>query len=421
MKILNQNYCMELDNQDQLKAMKDQFILPNAMIYLGGNTLGARPKCSLELAQQFIANEWDAKLVQHLDQTSNSELPLELGNKIARLIGADDTEVMVADSTALNLFKTLAAAIKIQAKNAEQRRLIIAEKNALPTDLHIIQSYVELHQQHYQLELIENIDELANHLETNRVAVVILSHVSACDGYLKDMFEVNQLIHQYGALVIWDLCQSVGTLPIYLNQSQSDFAIGCTYKYLNGGPGAPAFLWVKRDHLNSFWDPINAWNDHNHPFDLIDFYEPSTGVRRYMSAHQPIISMRLIECGLELFSQTNLYNIRTKSLKLTGLFIELMQQECADFGFELMTPTEQQQRGSHLSYCHPFAYEIYQALMARGIIADYRETNTLRFAFAPLYIGYVDVWNTVQQIKAVMQNTEWQIEPYCLVKEVSYQ
>lgn len=420
MRILNQKYCIELDDQDQLKAMKEQFILPNAMVYLAGNTLGARPKCSLELTQQYIANEWDAKLTQHLDQTGNAELPQDLGNKIARLIGADETEVMVADSTALNLFKTLAAAIKIQAENSQQRRLIIAEKYALPTDLHIIQSYVELHQQQYQLELVENIEELTQLLATNTVAVVVLSHVNACDGYLKDMFEVNQLIHRYGALVIWDLCQSVGTLPIYLNQSQSDFAIGCTYKYLNGGPGAPAFLWVKSQFLNSFWDPLNAWNDHHHPIDLIDFYEPSTGVRRYMSAHQPIISMRLIECGLELFFKTDLHSIRTKSLKLTSLFIELMQQECADFGFELLTPTVQQQRGSHLSYCHPFAYEIHQALMARGIIADYRETNMIRFAFAPLYTGYVDIWNAVQQIKAVMQNTEWQIEPYCMVKEVCY-
>lgn len=234
------------------------------------------------------------------------------------------------------------------------------------------------------------------------------------------MYELNKLIHKHSALAIWDLSHSVGALPIHLNDSEADFAVGCTYKYLNGGPGAPAFLWVNQKHLSTFWDPLNAWNDHINPYDLIDFYEPSTGLKRYMSAHQPVISMRLIECGLDMFMETDINLIRKKSLALTDLFIELMSQECVDYGFELLTPTAHAQRGSHISYTHPFAYEVYDALMARGIIADYRETNIIRFAFTPLYTSYIDVWNTVQQLKVIMQNNEWKIEPYNLTPDISY-
>lgn len=420
-KILNQKYCVALDDKDELQHLKNEFVLPNSIIYLGGNTLGARPHSSSALTQQFIAHEWDEKLAHHLsNEDYHTELPRDLGNKIAGLIGANNDEVMVADSTALNLFKTLAAAIKIQAKKHPEARLIVAERDALPTDIHIIQSFIELHQQLYQLEFIEHEDELEQLLATGQVAVVVLSQIHHCTGRLKDLMTINRLIHQHFALVIWDLCQSVGVFPTQLNQSQADFAVGCTYKYLNGGPGAPAFLWVNEKHLTTFWDPLNAWNNHNNPLDIIDFYEPFTGLKRYMSAHQPIISMRLIECGLNIFAKTNLEAIRLKSLKLTDLFIELMEQECADFNFKLITPQEHQHRGGHLSYNHPFAYEICQALCARGVITDYREADIIRFAFAPLYIRYIDVWNTVQQIKSVMQNVEWQIKPYLLTHNINY-
>lgn len=421
-KVLNQKYCVALDDKDELQLLKNEFVLPNSIIYLGGNTLGARPKSSRELTQQFIAHEWDERLTHHLNSDDcHSELPRDLGNKIAELIGANNDEVMVADSTALNLFKTLAAAAKIQTKKHPDAKLIIAERDALPTDIHIIQSFIELNQQFYQLKLIDHENELEQYLITGQVAVVILSQIHHCTGRLKEMVSINKLIHQHSALIIWDLCQSVGVLPIHLTHSQTDFAVGCTYKYLNGGPGAPAFLWVNKKYLTTFWDPLNAWNNHNNPLDLINFYEPFTGLKRYMSAHQPIISMRLIECGLNIFSKTNVETIRHKSLELTDLFIILMEQECSDFNFKLVTPREHQHRGGHLSYNHPFAYEICQALCARGVIADYRETDIIRFAFAPLYIRYIDVWNTVQQIKSVMQNVEWKIKPYHSTHDIHYE
>ncbi len=420
-KVLNQKYCVALDDKDELQHLKGEFVLPNSIVYLGGNALGARPKSSNALTQQFIAHEWDEKLTHHLNTDDHhTELPRDLGNKIAQLIGAENDEVMVADSTALNLFKTLTAALKIQAKEHPEANVIIAERDALPTDIHIIQSFIEFHQQLYTLEFIEDEYDLEQHLATGKVAVVILSQVHHCTGRLKEISTINELIHQHSALVIWDLCQSVGIYPIQLNQSQADFAIGCTYKYLNGGPGAPAFLWVNAKYLKTFWDPLNAWNNHKNPLDLLDFYEPFTGQKRYMSAHQPIISMRLIECGLNIFAKTNLESIRHKSLQLTDLFIELMEQECGDFDFELITPREHQVRGGHLSYNHPFAYEICQALSVRGVIADYRETDIIRFAFSPLYIRFIDVWNTVQQIKSVMQNVEWQIKPYHVAHTVQY-
>lgn len=416
--VLNQEYCLELDHKDELKPFKNEFSLPSAMIYLDGNALGAQPKHAIDLAQKIIVQEWGKNLMHNLDHARSWELPSYLGNKIAPLIGAQTSEVMIADSTALNLFKTLTAAMHIQAEKNKQRKTIIVEHDMLPTDLHVIKNYIELNQQGYQLKIVANIDELAQALSTNDVAVVVLSHVNYRSGELKDMYKVNNLIHQYGALGIWDLCHTVGALPIHLNHSKADFAVGCTYKYLNGGPGSPAFLWAHKKHARYFWDPLTAWNDKKNPQDLADYYQPTTWVRRYMSAHQPIISMRLIECGVDIFLKTDLELIRRKSLNLSDLFIQLMQQECADFGFKLITPTEHEQRGSHLSYSHPFAFEIYQALMARGIVCGYLETNTIRFGFTPLYTGFVDLWHAVQQIKAVIQNTEWQIKPFCLVEEV---
>lgn len=403
--------CLFWDHEDELKHLRNEFSLPEGVIYLDGNSLGARPKKALSYADHVIRQQWGEDLINSWNKADWWGLPIRLGNKLGQLIGANPDETVVSDSTTLNLFKVLSAAVKIQAEQHPERKLIVAEKESFPTDIYIIEGFIDLINQGYRIELIDGVTGLDQTLSTD-VAVVVLSHVNYRTGYLYDMAEINQKIHTNNALVIWDLCHSVGAVPMALNETNSDFAIGCTYKYLNGGPGSPAFLWVNPKHLQKFWQPLSGWWGHQKPFDMAQHYEPANNIRRYLCGTQPIISMSLIECGLDIFLKTNLEKIREKSLKLTDLFMRLMQQECAAYGFELVTPTEHAERGSHVSYRHAHGYEIIQALIARGVIGDYREPEVLRFGVTPLYVGFEDIWQAVQQLKQIMQNNEWKNEQY---------
>lgn len=403
--------CLYWDKEDELSIFKNEFALPNNVIYLDGNSLGARPKKSLNYAHHIIQQEWGEDLINSWNKADWWGLPTRLGDKVGQLIGAKAGETIVSDSTTLNLFKVLSAAVKIQAEKYPQRKIIVAEKDAFPTDIYIIEGFINLINQGYQVELIEGPEGLNNVLRSE-VAVVVLSHVNYRTGYFYDMAAINQQIHDHNALIIWDLCHSVGAVAMDLNQTNSDFAIGCTYKYLNGGPGSPALLWVNPKHRDQFWQPLSGWWGHKKPFDMAQHYEPANNIRRYLCGTQPIISMSLIECGVDIFLKADMQKIREKSLKLTDLFIALVHQECAEFGFELITPQEHQYRGSHVSYQHPHGYEIVQALIARGVIGDYREPEVLRFGITPLYLGFEDIWNAVQHLKAIMHHQEWKNESY---------
>lgn len=411
--------CKAWDAEDELKHLKNEFALPENTIYLDGNSLGARPKSALTRAQEVVSQEWGEDLINSWNKADWWGLSTRLGDKVAQLIGANPGETVISDSTTLNLFKALSAAVKIQAEIAPERKVIIAEKDVFPTDLYIIEGYIDLVQKGYQLVLIEHPDELETTLKAHQTAVVVLSHINYRSGYFYDMEQVNQTIHQYNALVIWDLCHSAGAVPIDLNKTQSDFAVSCTYKYLNGGPGSPALIWVNAKHQNKFWQPLSGWWGHQRPFDMADHYEPAQGIRRFLCGTQSILSMSLIECGLDVFLKTDMQKIREKSLNLTDLFIQLVEQECAEFGFELITPIDHLQRGSHVSYCHEHGYAIVQALVARGVIGDYREPAVLRFGVTPLYLSHEDIWHAVQHLKQVMLNEEWKNEKYSVRGQVT--
>lgn len=411
--------CKAWDAEDELKHLKNEFALPENTIYLDGNSLGARPKSALTRAQEVVSQEWGEDLINSWNKADWWGLSTRLGDKVAQLTGANPGETVISDSTTLNLFKALSAAVKIQAEIAPERKVIIAEKDVFPTDLYIIEGYIDLVQKGYQLVLIEHPDELETVLKAYQTAVVVLSHINYRSGYFYDMEQVNQTIHQHNALVIWDLCHSAGAVPIDLNKTQSDFAVSCTYKYLNGGPGSPALIWVHAKHQNKFWQPLSGWWGHQRPFDMADHYEPAQGIRRFLCGTQSILSMSLIECGLDVFLKTDMQKIREKSLNLTDLFIQLVEQECAEFGFELITPIDHLQRGSHVSYCHEHGYAIVQALVARGVIGDYREPAVLRFGVTPLYLSHEDIWHAVQHLKQVMLNEEWKNEKYSVRGQVT--
>ncbi len=409
--MITHEQCRYWDEEDELKHLKDEFVLPEGVVYLDGNSLGARSKKSLAYAQHIIQQQWGEDLINSWNKADWWGLPIRLGDKVGQLIGANAGETIISDSTTLNLFKVLSAAVKIQAEKYPDRKVIVAEKEVFPTDIYIIEGFIDLINQGYRIELINGADDLAEVL-ASEVAVVVLSHVNYRTGYLYDMTDINRQIHATNALVIWDLCHSVGAVAMDLNQSESDFAIGCTYKYLNGGPGSPALLWVNAKHTEKFWQPLSGWWGHKKPFDMAQHYQPADSIRRYLCGTQPIISMSLIECGLDIFLKTSMQKIRAKSLKLTDLFIALVHQECAEFGFELITPLDHHDRGSHVSYRHAHGYEIIQALIARGVIGDYREPEVLRFGVTPLYLGFEDIWQAVKQLKAIMLHNEWKNESY---------
>lgn len=404
--MLTREHCLTADASDELASLRQQFSLPEHVIYLDGNSLGVLPRSAEERSLQVLREEWGQGLIRSWNTAGWFELPRRLGNKLAGLIGAGSDEVVITDTTSLNIFKALAAAIRIQQQAAPQRKVIVSERDNFPTDLYMIQGMMDLLQQGYEMRLIDDRLPLAQALDED-VAVLLLSHVNYRTGAMHDMAAVTAQAHRHGALTIWDLAHAAGAVPVDLNACEADFAVGCTYKYLNGGPGSPAFIWVAARHQDRFWQPLSGWWGHSRPFDMAADYQPAQGIRRFLCGTQPILSMALVECGLDATLQTSMAALREKSLALTDLFIQLVEQRCAHHPLTLITPRNHAQRGSHVSYCHPEGYAVMQALIARGVIGDYREPEVLRFGITPLYLRHVDVWDAVETLRDILDGASW--------------
>jgi len=398
--------CLHADQNDALASLKAHFELPEGVLYMNGNSLGPQPKAAAERGAHVIQHEWGQRLIRSWNEAKWFELPSRLGDKLGQLIGAGPGEVVVTDTTSLNIFKCLAAAIRLQQDRAPQRKVIVSERDNFPTDLYMIQGIIDLLKQGYEMRLIDENLSLEQALDDS-VCVLLLSHVNYRTGHLYDMAEVTAHAHAKDILTIWDLAHAAGAVPVNVTSANADFAVGCTYKYLNGGPGSPAFIWVAPRHTDQFWQPLSGWWGHQKPFDMTVAYEPAGGIRRYLCGTQPIVSMSLLECGLDITLQTTMTEIRKKSLALSDLFITLVESECANHAISLVTPREHACRGSHVSLRHPDAFAITQALIARGVIGDYREPEVLRFGFAPLYFGYTDVWDAVAILKEVLDSESW--------------
>ncbi|SDO36918.1 Kynureninase [Rhodoferax sp. OV413] len=410
--------CLRLDALDPLAPMRAHFSLPPGVIYLDGNSLGVLPAATPARVAEVVTKEWGTDLIQSWNSAGWFDMPQRLGNQIARLIGAGPGEVVATDSTSINLFKVLTAALHMAAADAPTRKRVVSERSNFPTDLYIAESLCRQHG--FTLQLVEP-DEIAAAL-TPEVAVLMLTHVNYRTGAMHDMPAVTAAAHAAGALMVWDLAHSAGAVPVDLTGAKADFAVGCGYKYLNGGPGAPAFVWVNPAHAERFWQPLAGWWGHATPFEFTPDYRPAPGVTRYLCGTQPMISLAALECGLDVFdaagrivpNQSAMQTLRQKSLALTDLFIELVEQRCAGHGLGLATPREHAQRGSQVCLSKSEgAYAIVQALIARGVIGDYRAGNgaqhpdILRFGFTPLYLGYEDVWNAVDQLQQVLESEEW--------------
>lgn len=405
------NDCLALDATDPLAALREQFDLPQGVIYLDGNSLGARPKAALQRAQEVITKEWGTDLIRSWNQAGWFDLPSRLGNKLARLIGAKDDEVVITDSTSINLFKLLAAALHIQAGKAEtaERKVIVTERDNFPTDIYMAEGLAKWLNRGYRLHLVDSPEELASAVNAD-TAIVMLTHVNYRSGHLHDMQAVTAHAHAQGALIVWDLAHSAGAVPVDLNGANADFAVGCTYKYLNGGPGSPAFAWVAPRHQANFQQPLSGWWGHRAPFAMLPAYQPTQGIRRALCGTQPIVSLAMVESGLDVFAQTSMEALRTKSLAQTDLFIALVQARCTDHPLDLVTPRAHKDRGSHVSFAHPHGYAVMQALIARGVIGDYREPLIMRFGFTPLYTSFVDVWDAVATLKQILDDKDYDLD-----------
>lgn len=404
--MIDKNHCLRLDEQDPLAPLRQQFSLPEGVIYLDGNSLGARPVAAAERARQVTEQEWGEGLIRSWNTAGWRDLSQRLGDRLAPLIGAGAGEVVITDTTSINLFKVLSAALQVQAGRAPLRRVIVSESSNFPTDLYIVEGLTQLLQQGYSLRLVDSPEQLPAAIDQD-TAVVLLTHVNYKTGYMHDMQATTGLIHEAGALSIWDLAHSAGAVPVDLGRSGADYAIGCTYKYLNGGPGSQAFAWVAPALCDLVTQPLSGWFGHARQFDMATRYEPSSGIARYLCGTQPITSLAMVECGLEVFERTDMQSLRRKSLALTDLFIELVEQRCAGHELKLVTPREHAKRGSHVSFEHPEGYAVIQALIARGVIGDYREPRIMRFGFTPLYTRFSEVWDAVQILGEILDQKTW--------------
>ena len=425
---MTRNDCVARDSADPLAPLRSQFDLAGAdaqgVIYLDGNSLGALPAATADRVKAVVESEWGVGLVRSWNAAGWIDLGQRIADKIATLIGAAPSEVVVADSTSVNLYKVLSAAIAIQ-KTRPARAVVVSERTNFPTDLYIADTLARAH----GLELVlAEADEIPALLD-ERVAVLMLTHVNYRTGRMHRMAEITEAAHAAGAVVVWDLAHSAGALPVDLNGADADFAVGCGYKYLNGGPGAPAFAWAHARHLawmdqQQWRQPLAGWLGHAAPFAFTPDYRPGAGMARFICGTPPMLSLAALECGVETLLAATPYGgiaaIRDKSIALTELFIALVESRCAGHDLTLVTPRAAGDRGSQASFVHATGgYPIMQALIARGVIGDFRAPDILRFGFAPLYLRFVDVFDAAQALHEVVAQRLWDRPEFLARKAVT--
>lgn len=397
--------AVALDESDPLRARRGDFALPPGVIYLDGNSLGALPSAVPARIDAVLREQWGQGLVRSWNGAGWIDLPARVGARIARLIGARPDEVLVADSTSINVFKLLAAALEMQPR----RRTILSEEGNFPTDLYMAQGLCGLTGR-AELKLVradagpeaivEAIDE--------DVAVVMLTEVDFRTGRRHDMQAVTARAHARGALVLWDLAHSAGAFPVHLNQARADFAVGCGYKYLNGGPGAPAFLYVRQDLQARAEQPLSGWMGHARPFDFVHRYEPAAGIARHLCGTPTILSLAALDAALDAFDGVDMAALRQKSVSLMETFIARVETEAAALGLVLASPRDADRRGSQVSYRHPAGYAIMQALIAGGVIGDFRAPDILRFGFTPLYLSHADIFDAAEMLCDVIRTGRYE-------------
>ncbi|PZQ65633.1 MAG: kynureninase [Phenylobacterium zucineum] len=384
-----------LDAADSLARFRDSFALPPGVIYLDGNSLGPPVRGAAERVGEVVGQEWGQGLIRSWNAAGWIEAPQRAGAKLAGLIGAQAQEVVAADSTSVNLFKLAAGALSLR----PGRRKIVTETGNFPTDVYVLEGVCRM----AGAELVALPPEQVLDAVDEDTAALVLTHVHYKTAARWDMAAVTALAHAKGALALWDLCHSAGALAVDLNGARADLAVGCGYKYLNGGPGAPAFLFVAERHQPAIRSPLSGWMGHAAPFAFEARYRPATDIRGMLCGTPPILGLAALEAGLDVQLAANPAAVEAKGLSLCALFIRLVQERCGGFGLTLTGPREMERRGLHVSFAHPDGYAIVQALIARGVIGDFRDPDILRFGFSPLYLSHAEVWDAVKILRDVLE------------------
>ena len=396
------------DELDPLSKFGDLFDLPPNLVYLDGNSLGAMPAGVPEMIQEAVTQGWRTELIRSWNDRGWHIMPLTLGNRLAPLMGANPGEVLVVDSTSINLFKTLSAALEMRPGRTE----ILSEQNNFPSDLHIIQGAIKnFYPSHKLIEGTES-DESILDLIGASTAVVTLTQVSYRTGLIRDMERITKRAQQAGALVIWDLAHTLGAIPVDLNEANVDFAVGCTYKYLNAGPGGPAYLFVADRHITDAVNPLTGWQAHADPFSFDTHFKPASNIDKFRCGTPGVLSYIALESSLDIFEIVDIQAIRTKSKNLTTLFINLVESMCKGYSLQLASPRDNNKRGSQVSFSHSEGWPIMQALIAHGVIGDFRAPDLLRFGFAPLYTRYEDVWLAGSMLALILETECWKDPVY---------
>lgn len=398
---LTRDDFLALDEQDILAPFAEEFHIPEGLIYLDGNSLGAMPKAAMERAKHVIEQEWGVDLIKSWNKWDWFQLVEKLGDKTATLIGADKGEVIYADATGLNVYKLVAAALEMR----PERKVIVMEGSNFPTDNYMVQGLIKQLDRGHEIRFAED-GEILDTIDDD-VAAVCLTHVHYKTGHLHDMAAITAKTQHVGALSIWDLCHSAGALPVDLNGCNVDFALGCTYKYLNGGPGSQSFMFVAKRHHGKAVQPLTGWWGHDAPFGFERDYRPRKDIRQFSTGTEPIVSLSMSEVGLDIFMRADMGDIRKKSLKQCDLFIQLIEERLGGYGFSLATPKEHDRRGSQVSIYSENGFAIMQALIADNVIGDFRAPDIMRFGFTPLYVSYVNVWDAVERLKNIMETDAW--------------
>ncbi|MBL4807233.1 MAG: kynureninase [Rhodobacteraceae bacterium] len=388
-----------LDQADPLGHVADQFILPDGVIYLDGNSLGCMPKAAMAAITQTAQTEWAQDLIVSWNKADWFELPTTYGDILAPLIGADTGEVVICDTTSLNVYKAIFAGLSLR----PDRSVIVAETSSFPTDLYMVEGVLAA-RGNLSMQLAESESDLLTQITTD-TAVVLLNHVDYRTGKICDVAKITRHAHEVGAIVIWDLCHSAGNMPVDLNTHNVDFAIGCTYKYLNGGPGSPAFIFAAKRHISALEQPLTGWWGHAKPFAFDQEFDAAPSIRRFLCGTQPILSFRALKAGLDVFTPLSIDDIRAKSMSLTSMFVELLSEYCPTIS--LLSPDDAHQRGSQVSVTFANAYPVIQALIERSVIGDFRMPNIMRFGFSPLYTSHQDVAKAVEILADILESDIW--------------
>jgi kynureninase len=407
--VITRDDCVAMDASDELARLRDEFTLAEGEIYLDGNSLGPVSRDVSVRVNEVVNDEWAKGLVRSWNDAGWMDMPLRLGDRVAPLIGAKPGEVLVADTLTFMLAKLIGGALD----QRPDRHLVLTDRDNFHSDLYIVEAMAARAGRPVTVKPMAR-DEIPGALNED-VALVMLTHVDFRSGEMLDLHSITESVHDVGALMLWDFAHSTGAVPLDVESADVDFAAGCGYKYLNGGPGSPAFCYVRTSWQGQLTNPLPGWLGHARPFDFEPSYEPASGMRAFVTSSPSIVALAALDGALNVFDHASMEQIRRKSLALTDLFIELVEARLPDV-FEIITPRDHARRGSQVSMSHPDAYGIIQALIARGVTGDFRAPDVARFGFTPLYVRFVDVYDAVEILFDVM-NTKAHLEPAFSVRK----